>query len=89
MEDVLSLMNLDEVEWDGANPLGVEAAIADLRERKPHLFGRSTAPNVPDLGASNPGGGRPGAALTIADIRKMSPQEINARWPEVSAVLSK
>lgn len=54
-----------------------------LKAAHPQLF----AVTVPSSNATNPGGQR-SAKLTLEDVKRMRPEEINRRWAEVSAVLS-
>jgi len=87
-EDVINLLDISALEWDGPRPLGVKEALEQLFTAKPWLR-KATTVQAPDIGATNPGGTRPGATLTLADVKKMSSDEINARWSEVSQVLTK
>ena len=68
-----------EVGEDG-QPQGVEEALRALVKEKPYLLGGKTS-------AANPASGRKGGRLTREEIEKMTPEEINARWDEVKAVL--
>jgi len=72
-----------KVEYDDkGSPQGVEEALAQLLESKPYLKASAQAPTP---GATNPGR-KP--QLTREAIQRMSREEINARWDEVSAVLA-
>lgn len=66
---------------DNGKPQGVEQALSSLLESKPYL----RASQGPMPGATNPGR-KP--QLTREAIERMSREEINARWDEVSAVLA-
>lgn len=65
---------------DGA-PTNTEAALRDLLKARPYLAGGTASG-----GATNPNRERPG--LTLEDIKRMSPEEINSRWAEVEKALS-
>lgn len=79
--DPRKLAKLVTVEFDAdGQPVNVDAAAAAVLNEWPEL--KQPAP-VP--GATNPGRA---AKLTIADIQKMTPEQINARWGEVQAVLA-
>ena len=70
---------LVDVEFDEAGqPVNVEAKLTEVLARYPHL--RPAA-------ASNPANPGRKPTLTLADIDKMSPQEVNARWDEVQVAL--
>lgn len=80
--DVALTLVREKVQFDDAGaPQGVEAALTELLAQKPYLRGAvsSGSPTNPPRGNS--------ATLTKEDIAKMSPEQINARWDEVSAVL--
>jgi hypothetical protein len=67
---------------DEGQPVGVDKAVAGLVKKYPNLV-------VGDNGSpTNPSRER-GSSLTKDDIKQMSAAEINARWDEVQAVLSK
>ncbi len=83
VEAALKLLDTSAIEYDDEhNPLGVEAALAKLVKDYPFLV-----TNVPASGdRTNPErGGR--NMLTLDDVKKMTPDEINSRWEEVSAVM--
>lgn len=64
---------------DGGQPTGIEAAIADLLGKHPHLkagFGG---------GATNP---QRQSGLTVEEIKRMTPDQVQARWKEVEAALA-
>ena len=89
----LALLKKDAVTWDGNNPTNVTDLLTTLKEQRPWLAGRHGMSPPPDTGATNPssgagGGQRGGQPLTVEAIRKMSPDEMNTRWAEVSAVLA-
>lgn len=76
------LGKLVAVDFDDAGlPVNVEAAAAKVMEDYPQL-------KLPASGTSvtNPGRSA-GSRLTMADVRKMSEAEINARWDDVQAAM--
>lgn len=71
------------IEYDEkGQPQDVEQALAQLLESKPYLKANA---QYPPPGATNPGRK---VQLTREAIQRMSREEINARWDEVSAVLA-
>lgn len=75
------LAKLVTVEFDAdGQPAGVEAAAAAVLNEWPELKPAAATP-----GATNPGRQ---VKLTIEQVKKMSPDEINSRWDEVRAVLA-
>lgn len=80
--DVELLGKLITVEFDDAGmPVNVEAAVNDALAKWPHLKPVSGSGANP----TNPGR-KP--QLTMEDVKKMSPDEINRRWDEVQGVLA-
>lgn len=80
--DVSLVARLVDVEFDDAGqPVGVEAAIGKVLEAYPQLKPQPVTP-----GATNPSRGS-GAKLTMDEIKRMTPEQINARWDEVKAVM--
>lgn len=86
------LLDRSDIEWDEAGkPTNLQTLMEALIEKKPYLKGQ-TKPVVPDLGASNSAStsGRTdsrGGALTLEEIKKMSPAEQAKRQGEVFAFL--
>lgn len=77
------LGRLVDVEFDDAGqPVNVDVAVAAVLKEYPQLKPAPVAP----MAATNPG--RVAAKLTMEDVQKMSPAEINARWGEVQAVMA-
>jgi hypothetical protein len=77
------LAKLVTVEFDAdGQPVGVEAAVAAVLNEWPELKPAAAAPTP---GATNP---QRTAKLTLEQVKKMTPAEINARWDEVQAVLA-
>jgi len=80
-DDAYMYLEVDDMEDEQS----IESALKSVLRERPKLKSRrrgSGAP-IPD-GDENDG---KGGGLTIEDVKKMSPQEINARWPEVQAVM--
>ncbi len=65
---------------DDGMPTNTERVLKDLIARRPYLVGGGSS------SAANPVTQRAGR-LTLEDVKKMSQDEINKRWEEVSAVL--
>lgn len=77
------LAKLVDVEFDeGGQPVNIDLAVGAVLKRYPQL--KPTA--VTQIAASNPG--RERSKLTMDEVKAMSPEEINRRWDEVSAVLA-
>ena len=75
------LAKLVTVEFDDAGqPVGVEAAVAAVLQEWPEL-----KPVAPTVSATNP---PRQSKLTLGDVKKMTPEEINSRWDEVQALLA-
>lgn len=80
--DPALLSRLVDIEFDGDGmPVNVEATVANVLKQYPQL---RPAPATP-VSATNPGRV---SKLTMDDIRRMTPDQINARWEEVSAVMA-
>lgn len=72
---------LVDVQFDDAGqPTGVDEAINNLLQQYPMLKAGSF-----EAGATNPGRQN---RLTLDDIKKMSPDEINRRWDEVQKTMA-
>ncbi|HHY54114.1 MAG TPA: hypothetical protein GYA08_01630 [Chloroflexi bacterium] len=75
------LARLVEPEFDeNGKPVNVEAAVQRVLNAYPQL-----KPAPVQVAATNPGRT---SKLTMDDVRKMKPEEINARWAEVQAALA-
>lgn len=78
--DPRKLAKLITVEFDEAGqPVGVDQAAAAVLNEWPELKPVATP------SATNP---QRAAKLTLADVKKMSPAEINERWDEVKAAMA-
>jgi hypothetical protein len=70
------------VEFDDAGqPTGVEAALAAVLKEYPQLKPAAQ----PGMSATNPGRA---IKLTLDEVRRMTPDQVNARWDEVQQVLA-
>ena len=65
---------------DEGKPTNLEALLRETVQKYPFLVGTAQA------SATNPARGQ-SSRLTLEDIKRMSPEEINRRWDEVRAVL--
>lgn len=91
VEAALALLpTVGTIEYDDNDvPTNVGELLATLAERKPFLVKTAEPPKPAQTGsATNPASNRNGGELTIDQIKKMSPQEVAARLPEVQAVLA-
>lgn len=76
------LARLVDVEYDAeGQPIGVAEAVTKVLKDYPQL----KAGPEPVLGVTNPS--RPAGRLTMADVAKMSAEEVNSRWAEVQAAM--
>ena len=74
------LTRLVEPEYDAeGKPANVGAAVAAVLDAYPQL-----KPQATPSGATNPGRV---AKLTVDDVKKMTPEQINARWDDVQAAM--
>lgn len=81
---VTRLLDRDRVEWDGTKPKDLGKVLEDLVAEYPVL-----RPGAQAAGTSSGAPARnTGTPLTREALSKMTPDEINARWSEVQAVLS-
>lgn len=84
--DALAMLDRDAIEYtDDGRPRNLDHVLGEIIRSKPYLKASFTA--TPDLGQGNRGAGT--APLTREAIARMSSAEINARWPEVQAVMQK
>jgi small-conductance mechanosensitive channel len=84
-EAAYRLLDLDQVQLDDdGEPVNIPALIARLVKEKPYLQARPGGGSP----AGNPGSGRP-AVLSLEDVRRMTPEQINANWEAVQAAISR
>jgi hypothetical protein len=93
--DAVRLMDWDALEFnDRGEVSNMDNVLTALLTEKPYLRGTVQAITPPPGGEVTPPGGNPsrerqsGSALTMDDIKQMSPAEINANWDEVQKVLA-
>jgi hypothetical protein len=81
-EAAYRLLDLSRIEFgqDG-RPTNLEQGLKDLIKAKPYLVHQAHAGSP-----TNPS--RPHTSLTLEEIKRMSPEEINSRWAEVQLVLA-
>lgn len=76
------LLDLKQIEFDeDGQPQNVEKVLRDLIRARPYLAGG------PSASPTNPA--RSASRLTLEEIRRMTPEEINRRWDEVREVLKR
>jgi len=82
------LLDTASIKFDDAGmPTGVDKALKALTEARAWLIQAPSAPPVPATSPTNPP--RPGGTpLTRDDIRRMTPEQINANWDAVQAAMS-
>lgn len=68
---------------DDGDVTGLADAIEAFRKSHPEIFTKPPVPGSADGGTRGPTGG-----LTFEQVKKMTPEEVNARWDEVSKVLA-
>lgn len=77
------LLDWSMVEFaDDGSPKNIQDALAALVKAKPYLV-----QGPPAAGATNPSRNHSQGSLTRAQIEKMTPQEMRARWAEIQAAL--
>jgi len=80
------LLDWESVEYaEDGSPKNVEAALKALLRAKPYLAGQAAQSSGAPM---NPASGRGAATLTLADVKKMSPTQINERWADVQKALA-
>ena len=82
-ELLLDAITLPEESWDGEKLLDAQAAMQCYRAKYPGLFARKNP--IPVTRVSPPISG--GGALTHADVKRMSAQDINRNWSAVKTAL--
>lgn len=81
-DDAQRFLDPAVIEFDDAGrPINVDKLLADVAKTKPHLIAKA---RTPDAGQGERGRS---ATLTTDEIRRMTPEQINARWDEVSQAL--
>jgi hypothetical protein len=87
--EVATTLVLPKLEYnDAGEPINVRTALEELVVEKPYLVGTGEPPKVtaPDPGSTSTGrnGQKP---LTLEQVKRMKPEEINRRWDEVQVLL--
>lgn len=85
-EAAFKLLDHNALEYgENGAPINVEAALKALVTARPWLQKQEQP-----AGAGSPANpaGTKGGRLTLEEVKRMSPEEINKRWEEVSALLS-
>lgn len=82
-EAAYRLLDTAKLEFaEDGTPKNLEQALKELLKAKPYLAQPAASAGSP----TNPG--RIHTSLTLDDIKRMSPEEINRRWAEVQLVLA-
>jgi len=80
---IMAQIKRDNVKITENGILGLEQEIERVKTAYPDLF-TTTAKPTNIGGTGNKGEGKP--ALTMEDVAKMSPDEVNARWEEIKQI---
>lgn len=80
-DDAHRYLDVDDMEDEAS----IESALKTVLRDRPKLKSKRRGSGAPIPGESDDDG--KGGALTIEDVKKMSPKEVNERWEEVQAVL--
>jgi hypothetical protein len=80
-DDAHLFLDADDMEDERS----IESALKTVLRERPRLKSRRRGSGAPIPGEGEDDG--KGGGLTIEDVKKMSPEEINKRWTEVQAVL--
>lgn len=80
-EDAHRFLDVEDMEDEQT----IESALKTVLRERPKLKSKRRGSGAPIPGESEDDG--KGGSLTMDDIRRMSPEEINKRWPEVQAVM--
>jgi hypothetical protein len=80
-EDAHRFLDADDMEDEHT----IERALTAVLQERPKLKSRRRGSGAPIPGdADDPGKSN---GLTLEDVKKMTPAEINRRWPEVQAAM--
>lgn len=82
---IINATNLDDVKVGEKGIENVDALIESTKTKYPACFSVVEEGGTPPV---NPIGGNPPRPLTIADVKKMTPEQINANWAEVQKALA-
>ena len=81
---IINAMNLNDIKVDEKGIENVDALIESTKTKYPACFASIQEGGTPPV---EPLGGNPPRPLTIADVKKMTPEQINANWDEVQKAL--
>lgn len=82
---IINALDLNGINVDDKGIENVDALIESTKTKYPGCFS-----TVEEIGTSpvEPPSGNPPRPLTIADVKKMTPEQINANWAEVQKALA-
>lgn len=83
---IINAMNLNDIKVDDKGIENVDALIESTKTKYPACFSVVEEGGTPPV---NPPSGNPPRPLTIADVKKMTPEQINANWTQVKEALAK
>lgn len=83
---IISATNLDDIKVGDNGIDGVDALIESTKTKYPGCFSSVQEGGTPPI--NPPSDGKNNRPLTIADVKKMSPEQINANWAEVQKALA-
>jgi hypothetical protein len=81
-DDAHRFLDADDMEDEQS----IESALKTVLRDRPRLKSKRKGSGAPIPGDNGDEDGK-GGALTMEDVKKMSPKEVNERWEEVQAVL--
>ena len=82
---ILNSMSLDDIKVGENGIEDADSFINNTKAKYPSCFGTITEGGTPPV---EPMGGNPQKALTIAQIKKMTPEEINKNWDAVQKAMA-
>ena len=82
---IINAMNLNDINVGEKGIENVDALIESTKTKYPACFSNVQEAGTPPV---EPLGGNPPRPLTIADVKKMSAEQINANWAEVQKALA-
>ena len=82
---IINATNLNDINVGEKGIENVDALIESTKTKYPACFSVVEEGGTPPV---NPIGGNPPRPLTIAEVKKMTPEQINANWAEVQKALA-
>lgn len=82
------LLDKKDVEYEDGEPTNVEALLTKLLDEKPYLKGKAGPAGGKTPSPTTPSARSKDAPLTMADVNRMTDDEIAARFDEVQKVLA-